>query len=555
MNSSLKTLRNACVAAALTAVGAEFYPLAAVEMNWDRTELWTASDDGKSHIEVGPGDGKFGTCLEVPHSIEPGGWAQIGRTMDGTFDEGKPVTFWIKAKTPAVLEIKFEDQDGSNFLKRIPLKNQYSQWTRLVVYRNNLEYGWGGDDKLGNLRAFYFALSGQGKGTLSLDQIGFGSPELEPSFLPAGPQLDPDRELPGIGFRQRRASQMIPENLLVLEWLKANQDASSPEKKLVSSMEDNIAQTFNNAITAMAFILKGERERAERILDFYASATDPDNQDPTLQNFYYKGEARGFFQSIFLTGNAQTAYHSLPSNDRWTGDMAWLLLACKHYEKTYASDRYAKLSKLLNDLLKSFYKPAATGGYIHSGWWRGDSGIHQDGYGEPNLDCYAAFKLTGEEKMAANLKLWLDSILKGDNLPLDNYTWRVLAFGKPAASALNTVEYDLRFRKTLDLGGHKAVGFFHAPDDVNNIWLDGIGHAASGYFAIGNPERGNFYSNQLDAFLIPSSLGGKNTKALPYTANKKGGYDWVDPKKGFVSVAVWYIFAKNRFNPLTLTRH
>jgi hypothetical protein len=26
----------------------------------------------------------------------------------------------------------------------------------------------------------------------------------------------------------------------------------------------------------------------------------------------------------------------------------------------------------------------------------------------------------------------------------------------------------------------------------------------------------------------------------------------VDPKKGFVSVAAWYIFAKNRFNPMRL---
>jgi hypothetical protein len=34
-------------------------------------------------------------------------------------------------------------------------------------------------------------------------------------------------------------------------------------------MENNEAQTFNNALVAMAFLVKGERDRAERILDFY----------------------------------------------------------------------------------------------------------------------------------------------------------------------------------------------------------------------------------------------------------------------------------------------
>ena len=46
--------------------------------------------------------------------------------------------------------------------------------------------------------------------------------------------------------------------------------------------------------------------------------------------------------------------------------------------------------------------------------------------------------------------------------------------------------------------------------------------------------------------------GDKTFKSLPYTANKDGGYTWVDVNKGFVSCAVWYIFAKNEFNPLKL---
>ena len=64
---------------------------------------------------------------------------------------------------------------------------------------------------------------------------------------------------------------------LVLQYLKAIQDNFSEENLLIPAMEDNSGQTFNNAVTAMAFILTGEKERAERILDFYAQRTDSCN--------------------------------------------------------------------------------------------------------------------------------------------------------------------------------------------------------------------------------------------------------------------------------------
>ena len=137
---------------------------------------------------------------------------------------------------------------------------------------------------------------------------------------------------------------------------------------------------------------------------------------------------------------------------------------------------------------------------------------------------------------------------------MENSSWRVLAYGKEAAEVLDIPEHDLRFRKTLEVDGRKAAGFFDRPDDVENIWLDGLGHMACAYYAVGNIERGNFYSNQMDAFLIERTVNGSRTRAFPYTANQKGGYDWVDVKRPHISAACWYIFAKNRFNPLLLRR-
>ncbi|MEJ2615435.1 MAG: hypothetical protein P8Z35_10780, partial [Ignavibacteriaceae bacterium] len=66
---------------------------------------------------------------------------------------------------------------------------------------------------------------------------------------------------------------------LVLQYLNSIQNHFSNDGWLVPAMEDNSGQTFNNAVTAMAFILKGEKQRAERILDFFAQRTDPSNSN------------------------------------------------------------------------------------------------------------------------------------------------------------------------------------------------------------------------------------------------------------------------------------
>lgn len=358
--------------------------------------------------------------------------------------------------------------------------------------------------------------------------------------------------------------KLNPEDPLVLEWLKVIQDTSSPEGQLLSSMEDNIAHTFNNSLAAMCFILKDEKERAERILDFYSNATDIDNtNDQKLQNFYYNGETRGFYQSVALTNAWEGffAYHALDfQNDRWIGDMAWLLLAYKYYEKKYNdTSKYKNISFLIKSLLISFYKDYGGGeGYIQHGWRRGDSYLHEKfGHYEGNIDCYAVLKLCGDNEYTEKIKKWLDLELKGlKTLPIDLYTWRVMAFGEDYAYLLDIPEdKDKGFKKTVLFNNKTVTGFFSGSSNgINNIWIDGTGHMACAFMAVGQKYVGYYYANQLDNFLIERIYDDKLTKSLPYTANKEGGYDWVNTEKGFTSCAVWYIFSKNEFNPLLLTQ-
>ena len=366
---------------------------------------------------------------------------------------------------------------------------------------------------------------------------------------------------------------------LVLQYLKDIQDNFSNDNWLVPAMEDNSGQTFNNAVTAMAFILTNEKERAERILDFYANRTDTANQNLNYQNFFYNGEARGFFQNIDLN-NSYTPFIS----DRWMGDNAWLLLAYKYYEQEYgfiSKPLYNSITVYLKNLLLDFYidDPSGHGGFVQHGWRWGprnssnpvnDYRLHEyDSIGNPigheegNIDAYAAFKLCGEFEKAEKIKEWLDyrmNELAGlPGLPLDLFSWRSLAFcheGLYYKLLVNVPENDPGFKKQVTFLGREATGFFSFDDAaVQNVWLDGTGHMVCAFYSSGYSDKGNFYSSQLDSFLINRSFGISNSLAIPYTANQTGGYSWVDITKGFSSSCAWYIFAKYGFNPFTFEKN
>jgi hypothetical protein len=116
-------------------------------------------------------------------------------------------------------------------------------------------------------------------------------------------------------------------------------------------------------------------------------------------------------------------------------------------------------------------------------------------------------------------------------------------------------DFDLRYRKSLPFRGRTIVGFYSSPvADVQNIWFDGLGHMSCAYSALGNYPRANFYANQLDGAIIDHEIDGTVTRAIPYALNTNGDYSWVNVNEGIVSTAAWYIFAKQRFNPLLLER-
>lgn len=516
--------------------------------NWDNFSQWSVYTDGNSTLEMSHYGGLNNDGIQINYNLNLGinlyGWAVMQKKLNTDYNISQSVTLHIKAEAHSDIELKFIDEDGSVFGKRYSIKDRYSDWNSVVIYVDNSEYWWGGDSTFGTPSSFEIAFSGTGSGAVWIDEIGIGKSGLLPGLF-----LDPYRESGGIGFRQRRSLTVTEEDSAVIRFIELLQDSCSTDKKLLPSYETGVlASTYDNSLAAMVFILKYYRERAEKILDFYASAIDSNNQDVFLQNFYFNREKRGFYQQVNISDHRAST-----TEDRWIGDMAWLLIAYKFYEKTYCQkDKYKEIIELLEGLLISFYKPLGSGGYIQHGWRDGDSYLHEnEGHIEGNIDCYAALKLCGEEFYAEKIKIWLDSVLTGNNMWLDEYSWRVLAFGESYKDTLNIPEYDFRYRKILNKNGKQVMGFFSNPNiDINNVWNDATGHMACAFINYGEKERAYFYSNQLDPLLVEYELYGEMIKALPYTANKKGGYEWIDTTRGSLSSSAWYIFAKNGFNPL-----
>jgi hypothetical protein len=366
-------------------------------------------------------------AVELSFRLAENGWVNLSASLRN-FNKKRPVTFTFQVTSPCMLELKFLDADGSTFGQRVAVEPR-DQLRRLTIYPHEAEYWWGESKSLGTPKSFDLAVSGAiGSGRLTIVDAMIGKANALSSFGPViassaaiadvellrvpyrGPLLDPDRELPGFGKRQRRAEQMLPEAPLVLEWLKVMQDTSTPDRQLLTSTPSgDELHTFNNVLAAMAFMRSGERERAERILDFFRDAArDSQNSDPTRQSFYLNGEARGFYQRVSLRGqDGRPPLHAPTNVDRWMGDMAWLLLACLDYENTFDSDRYTDLATKLTDLLKSWFiiDPKGQGGYVQHGWRRGDTRLHEDhGHHEGNIDCYAAFMVLGERDLARQIR-------------------------------------------------------------------------------------------------------------------------------------------------------
>lgn len=364
-------------------------------------------------------------------------------------------------------------------------------------------------------------------------------------------------------------------------WLEAHQIHSTG---LVTSFEGdrllrNWAFTYDQALSAQAFTLFGDYERASRIFDFY--------------NYRAKKVDGGFVNAYEVNRGNVTEYavHSGPN--------IWLAIAILQYTNKSGDRQYLRLAQSIADWVIAIQNEDEEFGI------RGGPKVSWFST-EHNLDAYALFNIlytiSGKRRyqLAAQRSLaWLrlhaynGSYLpinrgKGDStIATDTFSWSISSVGPETLlkQGMNpeqiveyaedncavTVEYRRPEGNTVKVSGFDFSKQRHLPRGgvVSTEWTGQMIVAyqvMAGYFYRKNePDKGNFYRqkanfylNELSKMLISSpSKTGQGEGCLPYAtaASVDTGHGWRTPKgdrTGSLAGTAYAIFASKNYNPLSL---
>jgi len=383
--------------------------------------------------------------------------------------------------------------------------------------------------------------------------------------------LDLKREFNDLEQEKIRAADKVIKG--IYSWIRNRQDLVSG---LVLSYEGDenlkkISFTYDQALAAITFVILNDRERAEKIFDFYLKKVN-------------KGE--NIFNAYYTQGDcAEYVAHSGPN--------AWMGIAVLDYYKETKNKKYLPIAEKVSDfLLKMMDKEGGIKGGPTVEWYST----------EHNLDAFAFFKsfyeVTKDEKYlkaAEKIKNWISRYAytsygppvnrgKGDStIATDTYAWSVTAFGADELLALNmNPERIIEF--AVDNCGVTA-NFKHKEREISVKGFDFAKYrncARGGvvscewtaqmvlsfeimadYYQLKNPDKSSeylsksvFYSNELQKMLItsPSKIGIEDP-CLPYasSADIDTGHGWRTPngdRTGSLSSSAYFLIAYLGYNPL-----
>lgn len=316
-----------------------------------------------------------------------------------------------------------------------------------------------------------------------------------------------------------------------------------PNGLLESTENGDFVSLYDNALSAIAFTALKKYDKAEAIFDYF---------DGQIDNELLIGSG-GFY----ATRNKQGDH-----DDRiWMGDNAWLLIALNNYHEATGTNKYDRLSNELETWIRSLQDE--------------DGGL----FGGQNEDGTTIHKVTEGIVTAFNAVKGYDDFHKNILIYLKNERWDTndkLLVAWPEnptykyALDLHTLGYNIfenfpttvlsqadRYKntQTSTLTGEDIVGYcFDEDQDV--IWLEGTAQMAVAYQNAGLDSEANMLLEQLEKTFIKSTTL-VNAKGLPYTANygttfgAEELWDHTDITST-ISSSVWYLFAKLKFNPLTV---
>jgi hypothetical protein len=344
----------------------------------------------------------------------------------------------------------------------------------------------------------------------------------------------------------------------------------------------NAAFSYDNALSAMAFLSDGRQEQAKEIVDAFVFAVENDRYRPgRVRNAYAYGDIRpfpGWESGARLPGwydaDQREYYEDQYQVGSNVGNTSFTAMALLQYQRMYGGINYQKTAQAIMDWVIencSDDTPGFTAGY--DGWPEGEDPVmatHTYKSTEHNIDAYAVFKqlyaLTGEEKY----RLASESALKfiksmydeekgyfytgtgndgvtpnKENLVLDAQVWTLLSLGKD-----DFLQYEKALSTALlmrvDEGGYP----FHAENTNGGWWPEGTAFTA---LALREYDMDTEAQSALEAMTkIQMENGGfqaATVKDLSTGFLLFTGEPWTYSNNPHIAPVAWYVMAVNGFNP------
>lgn len=152
---------------------------AAVVDAMEITQGWEIYTDNGSKLALTSVAGKSGKAIEAAYDFGGGGWIAFNKAVNADFSKAKGIKFYYKGTGSSnSVEIKLEDEDGTNFGFLLVTKSNVAGWTSVEIPFSELKYFWGGNPELNwtKIIRFHFAVSRKegdegGAGKVDFDQL------------------------------------------------------------------------------------------------------------------------------------------------------------------------------------------------------------------------------------------------------------------------------------------------------------------------------------------------------------------------------------------------
>lgn len=292
----------------------------------------------------------------------------------------------------------------------------------------------------------------------------------------------------------------------------------------------NVAYTYDQAVLAIAALIKGDAARARNLLNVLQSMQLADG---SLCNAYY------------------TDNRAVQEGTRNVGPNIWVAMAIMAYEKlTGDTATFRNMALRICNWAVNFQQ--SDGGI--NGGLDGSGNVLTFASTEHQLDSYAALRYFGYGNQATGVKSFLDNVVwAGDhfivgrndngNHVMDVNTWGVLALGLSGTHNYDAAQYYnlYNMRTTQTLNG-VSYDVFDFNDQLNDIWFEGSSFMVVSLGMDNNTYWSQYFLNQI--IKNQDSTGGIQYSLL----GTYNGY-WTMTDSRAISSTGWLVLAIANYNP------